>query len=220
MSRKKLILSILLMAVLVSVGIILPAMHHDQTEEQQAKKKPVPTTGKTPKPSPIKGTSSLSGLQYLGFEDLETFFPLIQIEDLKTQMVSYLQDTGYRNITSVTFVVDETSYPSNGEILFQFALSDGSRIPVTCLTADGTFTFGEEERQILLSGNTYTRIYTRQTDDSLPSVSTEEIESMQEGGYADTENNDGNIVSDSTESGVQTDGTINHSGNNTEEVTP
>lgn len=43
---------------------------------------------------------------------------------------------------------------------------------------------------------------------------------MQEGGYADTENNDGNIVSDSTESGVQTDGTINHSGNNTEEVTP
>lgn len=220
MSRKKLILSILLMAVLVSVGIILPAMHHDQTEEQQAKKKPVPTTGKTPKPSPIKGTSSLSGLQYLGFEDLETFFPLIQIEDLKTQMVSYLQDTGYRNITSVTFVVDETSYPSNGEILFQFALSDGSRIPVTCLTADGTFTFGEEERQISSSENAYSRIYTRQTDDSLPSVTTEEIEAMQEGGYADTENTDGNTASDSTVSGNQNDGTINHSGNNTEEVTP
>ncbi|NBI60641.1 DUF5038 domain-containing protein [Lachnospiraceae bacterium] len=220
MSKKKLILSILLMAVLVSVGIILPAMHHDQTEEQQAKKKPVPTTGKTPKPSPIKGTSSLSGLQYLGFEDLETFFPLIQIEDLKTQMVSYLQDTGYRNITSVTFVVDETSYPSNGEILFQFALSDGSRIPVTCLTADGTFTFGEEERQISSSENAYSRIYTRQTDDSLPSVTTEEIEAMQEGGYADTENNDGNTVSDSTINGVQNNGTINHLGNNTEEVTP
>lgn len=220
MSRKKLILSILLMAVLVSVGIILPAMHHDQTEEQQAKKKPVPTTGKTPKPSPIKGTSSLSGLQYLGFEDLETFFPLIQIEDLKTQMVSYLQDTGYRNITSVTFVVDETSYPSNGEILFQFALSDGSRIPVTCLTADGTFTFGEEERQISSSENAYSRIYTRQTDDSLPSVTTEEIEAMQEGGYADTENMDSNTASDSTVSGNQNDGTINHSGNNTEGVTP
>ena len=220
MSKKKLILSILLMAVLVSVGIILPAMHHDQTEEQQAKKKPVPTTGKTPKPSPIKGTSSLSGLQYLGFEDLETFFPLIQIEDLKTQMVSYLQDTGYRNITSVTFVVDETSYPSNGEILFQFALSDGSRIPVTCLTADGTFTFGEEERQISSSENAYSRIYTRQTDDSLPSVTTEEIEAMQEGGYADTENNDGNTASDSTVSGNHNDGTIKHSGNTTEEVTP
>ena len=135
-------------------------------------------------------------------------------------MVSYLQDTGYRNITSVTFVVDETSYPSNGEILFQFALSDGSRIPVTCLTADGTFTFGEEERQISSLENVYSRIYTRQTDDSLPSVTTEDIEAMQEGGYADTENNDGNIASDSTVSAVQIDGTINHSGNNAEEVTP
>lgn len=220
MSRKKIILSIFLMAALVSVGIILPAMHRNQTAEQPTRKKQIPATGKTTKPSPIKENSSLSGLQYLGFEDLETFLALIQIEDLKTQMVSYLQDTGYRNITSVTFLVDETSYPSNGETLFQFSLSDGSKLPVTCLTADGTFTFGEEERQILLSGNTYTRIYTRQTDDSLPSVSTEEIESMQEGGYADTENNDGNTASDTTVSGVQNDGIINHSRNNTEEVTP
>lgn len=220
MSRKKIILSIFLMAALVSVGIILPAMHRNQTAEQPTRKKQIPATGKTTKPSPIKENSSLSGLQYLGFEDLETFLALIQIEDLKTQMVSYLQDTGYRNITSVTFLVDETSYPSNGETLFQFSLSDGSKLPVTCLTADGTFTFGEEERQILLSGNTYTRIYTRQTDDSLPSVSTEEIESMQEGGYADTENNDGNTASDTTVSGVQNDGIINPSRNNTEEVTP
>ncbi len=220
MSRKKLILSIFLMTALVSVGIILPAMHRNQTAEQPSRKKQIPATGKITKPSPIKENSSLSGLQYLGFEDLETFLALIQIEDLKTQMVSYLQDTGYRNITSVTFLVDETSYPSNGETLFQFSLSDGSKLPVTCLTADGTFTFGEEERRISSSGNTYTRIYTRQTDDSLSSVSTEEIESMQEGGYADTENNDGNTASDSTVSGVQNDGTINHSGNDTEEVTP
>ena len=220
MSRKKFILSIFLMAALVSAGIILPAMHQDQTTEQPARKKSLPAIGKTTKPASIKKESSLSGLQYLGFEDLETFLPLIQIEDLKTQMVSYLQDTGYRNITSVTFVVDETSYPSNGEILFQFALSDGSRIPVTCLTADGTFTFGEEERQISSLENVYSRIYTRQTDDTLPAVTTEEIEAMQEGGYADTENTDGNTASDSTVSGNQNDGTINHSGNNTEEVTP
>lgn len=220
MGRKKLILSIFLMAALVSAGMILPAMHRDQTAEQPAGKKQVPAAGKTAKPSPRKENSSLSGLQYLGFEDLETFLALIQIEDLKTQMVSYLQDTGYRNITSVTFVVDETSYPSNGEILFQFALSDGSRIPVTCLTADGTFTFGEEERQISSSENAYTRIYTRQTDDTLPAVTTEEIEAMQEGGYADTENTDSNTASDSAVSGNQNDGTINHSGNNTEGVTP
>ena len=220
MGRKKLILSIFLMAALVSAGMILPAMHRDQTAEQPAGKKQVPAAGKTAKPSPRKENSSLSGLQYLGFEDLETFLALIQIEDLKTQMVSYLQDTGYRNITSVTFLVDETSYPSNGETLFQFSLSDGSKLPVTCLTADGTFTFGEENQQTSSSDTAYTRIYTRQTDDTLSAVTTEEIEAMQEGGYADTENTDSNTASDSTVSGNQNDGAINHLGNNTEEVTP
>ena len=220
MGRKKLILSIFLMAALVSAGMILPAMHRDQTAEQPAGKKQVPAAGKTAKPSPRKENSSLSGLQYLGFEDLETFLALIQIEDLKTQMVSYLQDTGYRTITSVTFLADETSYPSNGETLFQFSLSDGSKLPVTCLTADGTFTFGEENQQTSSSDTAYTRIYTRQTDDTLSAVTTEEIEAMQEGGYADTENTDSNTASDSAVRGNQNDGTINHSGNNTEGVTP
>ena len=220
MSRKKFILSIFLMAALVSVGIILPAMHRNQTEGQPARKKSLPAAGKTTKPAPIKEESSLSGLQYLGFENLETFLPLIQIEDLKTQLASYLQETGYINIASVTFLADETSYPSNGETLFQFSLSDGSKLPVTCLTADGTFTFGEENQQTSTSDTAYTRIYTRQTDDTLPAVTTEEIEAMQEGGYADTENMESNTASDSTVSGNQNDGTINHSGNNTEGVTP
>ena len=220
MSRKKFILSIFLMAALVSVGIILPAMHRNQTEGQPARKKSLPAAGKTTKPAPIKEESSLSGLQYLGFENLETFLPLIQIEDLKTQLASYLQETGYINIASVTFLADETTYPSNGETLFQFSLSDGSKLPVTCLTADGTFTFGEENQQTSTSDTAYTRIYTRQTDDPLPAVTTEEIEAMQEGGYADTENMDSNTASDSTVSGNQNDGTINHSGNNTEGVTP
>lgn len=220
MSRKKFILSIFLMAALVSVGIILPAMNQDQTTEQPARRKQVPSTGKTKKPSTIKEVSSLSGLQYLGFEDLETFLPLIQIEDLKAQMASYLQEAGYTGITSITFLADETTYPSNGETLFHFSLSDGSKLPVTCLTSNGTFTFGEENQQTSSSDTAYTRIYTRQTDDTLPAVTTEEIEAMQEGGYADTENTDGNTASDSTVSDNHNDGTINHSGNNTEEVTP
>ena len=220
MSRKKFILSIFLMAALVSVGIILPAMHRNQTEGQPERKKSLPATGKTTKPTPIKEASSLAGLQYLGFEDLETFLPLIQIEDLKTQLAYYLQETGYINIASVTFLADETTYPSNGETLFQFSLSDGSKLPVTCLIADGTFTFGEENQQTSSSDTAYTRIYTRQIDDTLPAVTTEEIEAMQEGGYADTENTDSNTASNSTVSGNQNDGTINHSGNNTEGVTP
>ena len=220
MRRKNFILSIFLMAALVSVGMILPAMHRNQTAEQPARKKSLPATGKTTKPAPIKEASSLAGLQYLGFEDLETFLPLIQIEDLKAQMASYLQEAGYTGITSITFLADETTYPSNGETLFHFSLSDGSKLPVTCLTADGTFTFGEENQQTSSSDTAYTRIYTRQTDDTLPAVTTEEIEAMQEGGYADTENTDSNTTSDSTVSAVQIDGTINHSGNNAEEVTP
>ena len=228
MSRKKFILSIFLMAALVSVGIILPAMHRNQTEGQPARKKSLPATGKTTKPAPSKEESSLSGLQYLEFEDLETFLPLIKIEDLKAQMASYLQEAGYINITSTTFLADETSYPSNGETLFQFSLSDGSKLPVTCLTADGTFSFGEEKRQIPSSDTAYTRIYTRQTDDSLPSVTTEEIEAMQEGGYADTESSDtGNSVGTYTTG--ETDGhtagntgstNINYVTNHAEEVTP
>ena len=220
MSRKKLIFSVLLMAALVSVGIVLPSMHRSQTTRQPTKRKPTSSVEKPAIPSPINEISSLSGIQYLGFEDLETFLPFVQIEDLKTQLAFYLQESGYTDLSSVTFLVDETSYPSNGETLFQFSLSDGSKLPVTCLTADGTFTFGEENQQTSSSDTAYTRIYTRQTDDTLSAVTTEEIEAMQEGGYADTENTDSNTASDSAVSGNQNDGTINHSGNNTEGVTP
>ncbi len=219
MSRKKLIFSVLLMASLVSVGIVLPSMHRSQTTRQPTKRKPTSSVEKPAVPPPINEVSSLSGIQYLGFEDLETFLPSVQIEVFKTQLASYLQESGYTDLSSVTFLVDETSYPSNGETLFQFSLSDGSKLPVTCFTADGTFTFGEEERQISSSENAYTRIYTRQTDNSLPAVTTEDIESMQEGGYADTESTDGNTTSDSTE-GVAETGIINHTGNSAEEVTP
>ena len=59
MGRKKLILSIFLMAALVSAGMILPAMHRDQTAEQPAGKKQVPAAGQTAKPSPRKENSSV-----------------------------------------------------------------------------------------------------------------------------------------------------------------
>lgn len=205
MSRKKIILSIFLMAALVLVGIVLPAIHRNKVTGQMEKKTNIPTAGNRAKKSSRKEISSLSGIQYLGFEDLETFLPFVQIEDLKTQLASYLQEAGYTDLSSVTFLVDETSYPSNGQTLFQFALSNGSKLPVTCLTADGTFTFGEKNQQIDSSGTSDTRIYARQTDNSLPTVTTEEIEAMQEGGYADTES---------------TDSTESISENNTGEVTP
>lgn len=193
------------MAALVLVGIVLPTIHRNKVTGRMEKKTNIPTTGNRAKKSSREEISSLSGIQYLGFEDLETFLPFVQIEDLKTQLASYLQEAGYTDISSVIFLVDETSYPSNGQTLFQFALSNGSKLPVTCLTADGTFTFGEKNQQIDSSGTSDTRIYARQTDNSLPTVTTEEIETMQESGYADTES---------------TDSTESISENNTGEVAP
>lgn len=193
------------MAALVLIGIVLPAIHRNKVTGRMEKKTNIPTTGNRAKKSSREEISSLSGIQYLGFEDLETFLPFVQIEDLKTQLASYLQEAGYTDISSVIFLVDETSYPSNGQTLFQFALSNGSKLPVTCLTADGTFTFGEKNQQIDSSGTSDTRIYARQTDNSLPTVTTEEIETMQESGYADTES---------------TDSTESISENNTGEVAP
>ncbi len=210
MSRKKLILSILLMAVLVSAGIILPATHRHQTEPPQDKKRTLPQTNKSAEKPPVK-TSSLTEIRYLGFEDLETFFPAAQIEELKEQLSSYLREADYVDISSVTFLVDETAYPSNGEVLLSFALSDGGKLPVTCQTASGTFTFGEGDLTVHSENAPYMRIYTRRTDDTLPTVTTEEIETMQEGGYADTESNADNHTAAISENPIE---------NNTEEETP
>lgn len=68
--------------------------------------------------------------------------------------------------------------------MLTFAFSDNTTLPVTCSTSTGAFLFGEEKLQV--SENIIT--YERETDDKLPAVTTEEIESMQEGGFADTPN--------------------------------
>ena len=193
-------------------------MHRNQISGQQDKKKNEPKAGNPTEKQSVNNLASLTGLQYLGFEDLETFLPSAQADSLKTQFTSYLQEAGYTDLTSVTFLVDETSYPSNGMIRFLFALSDGSKLPVTCLTADSTFTFGEENQTVPSSDLADARIYTRRTDDTLPAVTTEEIEAMQEGGYEDTESNDGDIAPDSTGNTGNT--ASNPATNHTEEVTP
>ncbi len=192
MSRKKLFLSIVLMAALVSVGIVLPSMTRT---EQKGTQKTEKTTGtlKTKTPTAVQApsvndTAVLPELQYLGFEYLDTFFSSAQTEDLKEQLAAYLQETGHPGISSVTFLVDETTYPTSGETLLSFELSDGSTLPVTCLTATGTFLIGEERLQFYPEHSLSPRVYPRETDDSLPVVTTEEIESRQEGGYADTKN--------------------------------
>ena len=180
MSRKKLILSILLMIGMIVAGIVLPALwkaekqkNHTADPKQPAKE--IQTEG--------ADTVSLPTLKYVAFEELQ-FFADTQINELKQQLSLYLKETGKTDITSVTFLPEQTTYPEGNDIMLTFALSDNTTLPVTCSTSTGAFLFGEEKLQI--SENTIT--YERETDDKLPAVTTEEIESMQEGGFADTPN--------------------------------
>lgn len=191
MSRKKLFLSIFLMASLVSAGIVLPSMTRAERQDKQIPKrqKAIPKTEISTETGPVSKTPYLTELQYLDFEYVENFFSHAQTDDLKDLLASYLQETGQTDISSITFLADETTYPTGGETLLSFALSDGSTLPVTCQTATGTFTFGEEKRQLYPEHSLASRVYTRQTDDFLPAVTTEEIESMREGVYADTKSN-------------------------------
>lgn len=180
MSRKKLILSILLMIGMIVAGIVLPALwkaekqkNHTADPKQPAKE--IQTEG--------ADTVSLPTLKYVAFEELQ-FFADTQINELKQQFSLYLKETGKTDITSVTFLPEQTTYPEGNDIMLTFALSDNTTLPVTCSTSTGAFLFGEEKLQV--SENIIT--YERKTDQKLPAVTTEEIESMQEGGFADTPN--------------------------------
>ena len=180
MSRKKLILSILLMIGMIVAGIVLPALwkaekkkNHTADLNQPAKE--IQTEG--------EDTASLPTLKYVAFEELQ-FFADTQINELKQQLSLYLKETGKTDITSVTFLPEQTTYPEGNDIMLTFALSDNTTLPVTCSTSTGAFLFGEEKLQV--SENIIT--YERKTDQKLPAVTTEEIESMQEGGFADTPN--------------------------------
>ena len=180
MSRKKLILSILLMIGMIVAGIVLPALwkaekkkNHTADLNQPAKE--IQTEG--------EDTASLPTLKYVAFEELQ-FFADTQINELKQQLSLYLKETGKTDITSVTFLPEQTTYPEGNDIMLTFAFSDNTTLPVTCSTSTGAFLFGEEKLQV--SENIIT--YERKTDQKLPAVTTEEIESLQEGGFADTPN--------------------------------
>ena len=121
-------------------------------------------------------------LEYIGFDTLEDFFSQNQIDDFKEQFPSYFEITGQTAISSVEFLPDETNYPDKDTTLLQFSLSDDTLLPVTYSASSGAFFFGEEKTQI----KTDSRTYFHQTDETMSTITTEEIESRQEGGYADT----------------------------------
>lgn len=180
MSRKKVILSIFLMIALVLVGIVLPTIwkmeKHDSEKETESNQTSIPEKETTvPEKTVVQP-------EYIHFDALKEFFSENQIEDLKKQFPSYFDEIGQNGVSSVEFLPDETSYPEKDATLLQFFLPDGNKLSVTYSTSSGAFFFGEEKLQV----STAQRTYMRQTDDSLPPVTTEEIEARQEGGFADT----------------------------------
>lgn len=182
MSRKKLILSISLLAALVAAGIIFPS-YWNLEHQRELKTLILPESSRPLKKSTKskEETKSTTELNLKGFDALTAFFSEIQVEELKSLFSDYFSEND-RDITSITFLPEQTKYPDGGSTLLYFLLSDGSEFPVTYSTSSGAFFFGEDQKQV----STDTKTYEREIDENLPSYTSDEVFSMEEGGYADT----------------------------------
>lgn len=180
MNRKKVILSIILLVVFVLAAIILPALWRSNNKKQVAQT--ARTESNTEKDS---SGSEITALEFQNFDQLDDFFSNSQIRSLKAQCIAYLLTVEKGDLTSITFQPDQTSYLDKNIIHLVFDLSDDTSLPVTYSTPTGAFYFGEEQLKMEID----TTIFEQETDDSLPSLTTDEIEVQQEGGYADTKDN-------------------------------
>lgn len=180
MSRKKLILSILLMIVLILAGIVLPTIWKAEKEKSSMQGEAPVSQENSKEPEGSNATDKK--LVFSDFDELSQFFEETQIADIKSQFGSYLEECKKGAIDKITFLPEKTGYPDKNTTCFVFCLSDDTLLPVYYSTTLGAFFFGEEKRQI----STEIRTYELKTDDTLPPVTSEEIELRQEGGYDDT----------------------------------
>lgn len=176
MSRIKLILSILLMLFLLLVAIFLPSRLRERNETPDTK-----SQEETASQEESNQPEKLTEMDFLSFEELSQFFSSAQTVSLKEQFPVYLTRTGQTDITSAEYLPNETGYPDTTTVELHFLLSDDSTLPVFYDTMTGAFSFGEERTVLGTSGQTYEKT----VDDTLPSVSSSEVEQRQEGGYAD-----------------------------------
>lgn len=204
MSKIKVIFSIILLLCLIGIGIVLPYLWRQNGKKQADTDTKEPTVSQVDEEKKMEAAD----LVFSGFEKLKDFFAVSQIEDLKTQFLSYFKEVGAfkeagaNGITKVTFLPEKTTYPDVDTTLLSFALSDDTTLPVFYSASLGTFLFGEDKLQI----SDEIKTYERQTDDTLPSVTTEEIEARQEGGYADTKDNVPNETTKKTDDSKETTG--------------
>lgn len=176
MSRIKLILSILLMLFLLLVAIFLPSRLRERNETPDTN-----SQEETASQEESNQPEKLTEMDFLSFEELSQFFSSAQTVSLKEQFPVYLTRTGRTDITSAEYLPDETGYPDTTTVELHFLLSDDSTLPVFYDTMTGAFSFGEDRTVLGTSGQTYEKPVL----DTLPPVSSSEVEQRQEGGYAD-----------------------------------
>lgn len=176
MNRTKVILSIFLMLFLLLAGLVLPSFWKSQKKEASGNK------GREPAKETTETNSDTPMPEYLDFDALKAFFSDSQIASLKGQFPVYLKEYVKKEQTSITFLPEKTSYPTETTVCLMFSLSDQDTLPVTYHTPTGVFLFGEDGVQVSAD----TTVYEKQTDDSLPSLTSQDIEHLQEGGYPDT----------------------------------
>ena len=169
-------LSIFLMLFLLLAGLVLPSFWKSQKKEASGNK------GREPAKETTETNSDTPMPEYLDFDALKAFFSDSQIASLKGQFPVYLKEYVKKEQTSITFLPEKTSYPTETTVCLMFSLSDQDTLPVTYHTPTGVFLFGEDGVQVSAD----TTVYEKQTDDSLPSLTSQDIEHLQEGGYPDT----------------------------------
>lgn len=77
--------------------------------------------------------------EYLDFDALKAFFSDSQIASLKGQFPVYLKEYVKKEQTSITFLPEKTSYPTETTVCLMFSLSDQDTLPVTYHTPTGVF---------------------------------------------------------------------------------
>lgn len=176
MSKKKNILSVFLLLFLIGIGIVVPYYLKQQKENRKSVED---ITSDTEPPDTLKKKAALI---FNAFEELDFFFSKGQIDRLKEEFPLYFEQSDLASIENITFLADKSSYPSEDITCLIFQLDNTATVPVYYSASKGAYFFGKEKLFIQAD----TKTYEQKTDDTLPSFSTNEIESMQEAGYDNT----------------------------------
>ena len=167
-------LSIFLFILLITVSIILPTIWRMDKDGLKKDTSPEKSSESFPEKPSLKVT-------FQDFEKFDSFLASVQIDSLQEQFPEYLKQAGYEGNLTVTFMPEETYYPDKNTTCFYFQLTKEDILTVYYSAPSGAFSFGKE--QVTVQTDTIT--YAKPTDDALPKVTTEDIESRKEGGYAD-----------------------------------